>query len=216
MKTLIISGGNIDIDFALDVLKEKFDRVIGVDGGLKFCYEQNVVPTNIVGDFDSLDHRILEWYQSHTDIEIRQFNPVKDATDTQIAVELALELGSRSITVLGATGSRLDHVLGNIHTLYLPFEKGVDCVLLDSHNRIRLIRDRFVLKKSEQYGKYVSLIPLTTEVTGITLRGMKYPLDDYRFSVLGSASRGVSNEILDEQAEILIREGILILVESKD
>ena len=65
--------------------------------------------------------------------QIRQFNPVKDATDTQIAIELAMELGSRKITLVGGTGTRLDHVLGNIQTLYLPFAKGIDCRISRNH-----------------------------------------------------------------------------------
>lgn len=216
MNTLIISGGNIEVDFALEILKKPFDHIIGVDGGLKFCYEQNIVPTRIVGDFDTLSPKILKWYKEHTGIEIREFNPVKDATDTQIAVELALELGSSRITILGGTGTRLDHVLGNIQTMYLPLEKGIACEMLDPHNRIRLIRGNNRIRRSEQYGKYFSLIPLTTDVTGVTLRGVKYPLNRHHFTVLGSGSFGVSNEITAEEAEILTESGIFVLIESKD
>lgn len=216
MNTLIISGGNIETDFALKVLERPYDHKIGVDGGAAFCYRYGIIPTRIVGDFDTLDQKILEWYREHTEIEIRSFDPVKDATDTQIAVELALELGSSHITILGGTGTRLDHVLGNIQTMYLPFERGVDCEILDSHNRIRLIRERYVLKKEEQYGKYFSLIPLTTDVYGVTLKGAKYPLDRHHFTVCGTGSLGVSNEIAGEQVEITMESGILVLIESKD
>lgn len=214
--TLIISGGNIEVDLALKVLKEHYDHIIGVDGGLKFCYEQQILPTRIVGDFDTLSPEILEWYRSHTKIEIREYNPVKDATDTQIAVELAVELGSGRITILGGTGTRLDHVLGNMHTLYLPFSRGIDCQILDAHNRIRLIQGEFHIRKEEQYGTYFSLIPFTTEVKEVTLRGAKYPLERYPFTVLGTGSLGVSNEIQDEQVDILVEGGIMLLVESKD
>lgn len=216
MNTLIISGGNIDRDFALNVLKEKFDNIIGVDGGLAFCREQNVALTHIVGDFDSLSPTILKWYQEHVSVPIRQLSPIKDATDTQVAVELAMELGSRRITILGGTGTRLDHVLGNIQTLYLPFQKGVDCQLLDSHNRIRLVEKEYSLKREDQYGKYFSLIPLTTQVTGVTITGAKYPLHEYTFSVLGTGSLGVSNEIAADQMTVTVREGILIFIESRD
>ena len=217
LHTLIISGGTIDTDFALDLLKkEKYDHIIGVDGALKFCKEQNIVPTRIVGDFDTLDPEILTWYQTNTQIEIRQFNPVKDATDTQIAIELAMELGSRKITLIGGTGTRLDHVLGNIQTLYLPFAKGIDCRIVDAHNRIRLVSGELHLKMTEQWGKYVSLIPFTTDVEGVDLIGFKYPLEKFDFTVLGTGSRGVSNEIAEEEAVIRIEKGIMILVESKD
>ena len=217
MHTLIISGGTIDTDFALDLLKkEKYDHIIGVDGALKFCKEQNIVPTRIVGDFDTLDPEILTWYQTHTQIEIRQFNPVKDATDTQIAIELAMELGSRKITLIGGTGTRLDHVLGNIQSLYLALEKGVDCEILDEHNRIRLIQGEYRIKRAEQYGKYVSLIPFTTDVNGVTLEGLKYPVQDQHFTVQGSGGFGVSNEIAADEARISLKQGIFIMIESKD
>ena len=216
MHTLIISGGNIEFDLALSLLEKNHDHIIAVDGGLGFCREHKIVPTRIVGDFDTLSPEVLKWYQEHTKIEIRKFNPVKDATDTQIAVELALELGSRKITILGGTGTRLDHVLGNIQTLYAALDKGADAQILDRHNRIRLIKERWVIKKSEQYGTYFSLIPYTADVYGVTLKGAKYPLTDYHFTVLGTGSLGVSNEIAESQVEISIKSGILILIESKD
>lgn len=216
MHTLIVTGGNIETDFALELLKKPWDHVIGVDGGLQFCYDQNICPTRIVGDFDTLNPETLRWYREHTKTEIRTFNPVKDATDTQIAVELAMELGSSRITILGGTGTRMDHVLGNIQTMYLPFSRGIDCRMLDVHNRIRLIQNRYCIRREEQYGQYFSLIPYTSEVRGVTLRGVKYPLQEHDFTVQGSGSFGVSNEILSEQAEILMKSGIMILIESKD
>lgn len=216
MKTLIISGGNIETGFALEILKEPFEEIIAVDGGLSFCYEYHIMPTRAVGDFDTLPPEILTWYKTHTRLEIREYDPVKDAADTQIAVELAIGLGSSRITILGAMGTRLDHVLGNIQALYLPLEKGIACELLDSHNRIRLLRDNCVIQKKELYGTYFSLIPFTTDVYGVTLKGAKYPLYRHHFTVLGTGSLGVSNEILEEQVEISLEKGILILIESKD
>lgn len=217
MKTVIISGGRIERDFALSFLKnEVFDQIIAVDNGLKFLHENQIRPTWIVGDFDTAAPELVEYYQRQTDIPIRRFNPVKDSTDSQIAIELALELGSSEITILGGTGTRLDHVLGNIQSLMLARKKGVSCIILDAYNRIRLMDGVVHLKKSEQYGKYVSLLPLTTEVTGVELRGFKYELTDYTFTSTGSAGLGVSNEITAEIAEIRIKTGIFVLIESRD
>lgn len=217
MRTLIVSGGEIEKDFGMEVVKRgNWECVIGVDGGVKFCYEQRILPDRIVGDFDTLEGEILEWYREHTGVEIRKFNPVKDATDTQIAVELALELGSEEIVILGGTGTRLDHVLGNVQMLYLAFQRGVSCQILDRHNRIQLIQDRYVIRKSEQYGTYFSLLPLTTNVLGVTLIGAKYPLNRHDFTVLGTGSLGVSNEIVGEEVEILMEQGVMILIESRD
>ena len=110
----------------------------------------------------------------------------------------------------------MDHVLGNIQSLYLALEKGVDCEILDEHNRIRLIKGEYRIKKAEQYGKYVSLIPFTTDVNGVTLEGLKYPVQDQHFTVQGSGGFGVSNEIAADEARISLKQGIFIMIESKD
>ena len=217
MKTVIISGGRIDRDFALSFLEnENFDQIIAVDNGLRFLYDNGIRPTWIVGDFDTAAPELVEYYQTKTDIPIRRFNPVKDSTDSQIAIELALEIGSREITILGGTGTRLDHVLGNIQSLMLAHKKGVSCIILDEYNRIRVIDGDLRLKKEEQYGKYVSLLPLTTEVTGVDLKGFKYELTNHTFTSTGSAGLGVSNEITEEIAEIRIKSGVFVLIESRD
>ncbi len=217
MRTVIISGGRIDRDFALSFLEnETFEQWIAVDNGLRFCYDNQIKPTWIVGDFDTAAPELVEYYQTQTDIPIRRFNPVKDSTDSQIAIELALELGSSEITLLGGTGTRMDHVLGNIQSLMLAKKKGVSCVILDEYNRIRLIDGETRLKKSEQYGKYVSLLPLTTEVTGVDLTGFKFNLTGHTFTSTGSAGLGVSNEIIEDTAEIRVKSGIFVLIESRD
>ena len=217
MRTVIISGGRIERDFALSFLEnETFEQFIAVDNGLRFCYDNQIKPTWIVGDFDTAAPELVEYYQTQTDIPIRRFNPVKDSTDSQIAIELALELGSSEITLLGGTGTRMDHVLGNIQSLMLAKKKGVSCVILDEYNRIQLIDGETRLKKSEQYGKYVSLLPLTTEVTGVDLTGFKFNLTGHTFPSTGSAGLGVSNEIIEDIAEIRVKSGIFVLIESRD
>lgn len=217
MRTVIISGGRIERDFALSFLEnETFEQFIAVDNGLRFCYDNQIKPTWIVGDFDTAAPELVEYYQTQTDIPIRRFNPVKDSTDSQIAIELALELGSSEITLLGGTGTRMDHVLGNIQSLMLAKKKGVSCVILDEYNRIQLIDGEMRLKKSEQYGKYVSLLPLTTEVTGVDLTGFKFNLTGHTFTSTGSAGFGVSNEIIEDTAEIRVKSGIFVLIESRD
>jgi len=217
MKTVIVSGGKIELDFALSFFKTNtFDRIIGVDNGLKFLYENEILPTHIVGDFDTAKPELVAFYRNRPEIEIRTYNPVKDSTDTQIAIELALELGSTQITILGGTGTRLDHVLGNIQSLMLAKRAGVECFLLDAYNRIRVITEETILHKEEQYGEYVSLIPLTTEVAGVDLVGFKYPLSNHTFTSTESAGLGVSNEIVEPKACIRMKTGVFIMVESKD
>ena len=89
-------------------------------------------------------------------------------------------------------------------------------MILDENNRIRLIDGETVLTKEEQYGDYVSLIPLTTEVTGVDLIGFKYPLSSHTFTSTGSGSLGVSNEILEDVGRIRMKSGVFVMVEARD
>lgn len=213
-KTLIINGGNIEDDFALAFLqKEKFDFVIAVDKGMEFCRRAGIRPDEILGDFDSVDPQVKQYFDS-LEIPVHVYKPEKDQTDMENAMTLALERGSSEIVALGATGTRMDHVLGSISNLTLPLKKKVPCTLIDAHNRIRMTDHALKLKKKEQYGKYVSLLSFGGPVTGLTLTGFYYPLQDYTMEA-GSAL-GISNEITEEEAEISFVSGTLLVIESRD
>lgn len=215
MDYLIVTGGRIDEAFALSYLEEhSFYKIIAVDSGMDFLYSVNLKPDYIVGDFDSANPLALEYFKTMENINIIQLMPEKDETDTEHAMKMAMELGASKITIIGATGSRLDHLLGNISLLGIGLENGVSIEMVDGHNRIRMIDKDFEIDKATQFGKYVSLIPFTTTVEGLTLKGFKYPLDD--FTMGGYNSLGVSNEIAEDKAQILIKKGSLIVIESKD
>lgn len=215
MNTLIISGGNINDDFALSFFKTtNWGRIIGVDRGIEFLYRVGILPSDIVGDFDSADKALISYYEGLDDVKVHTFLPEKDVTDTQIALDLAIRYGSREICILGGTGTRLDHTMANIQILSTLKKKGMNTYLLDEHNKISLIDSKVQIGKKEQFGNYISLLPLTPQVTGITLKGMKYPLKNHTLTT--GESLGVSNEITAETAEIDLKEGTLILFQSRD
>ena len=60
--------------------------IIAVDKGLEYLYNHKIEPQYIVGDFDSIDPKVIDYYRKETNIPIREYNPVKDATDTEIAL----------------------------------------------------------------------------------------------------------------------------------
>lgn len=224
----VVSGGNIDDGFACDVIEkqqkadcaeiscgeQKRAVFIAADAGMEFFYRNGIKPDIIVGDFDSVGSEALSYFRSQPDIRIQELNPVKDDTDTEYALRLAISMGAEQITILGGTGSRLDHVLGNIELLGIGLEKGISIELLDANNRIRMIDKGVTLRRREQFGTYVSLLPYTSEVEHLTLRGFKYPLTDY--CLKGFCSLGVSNEISEEEALITFDGGILLVIESRD
>lgn len=220
MNVLIITGGNIDTDFALRFLNEHiFDQTIVVDGGLdkvkelQMCGAQIQI-NHIVGDFDTVNHNVLMDYEKNDTIVIHEYQPEKDYTDTDIALKLAMKLAGSGgyIVMLGATGTRLDHVLANLQMLRLPMEEGIDCRIVDKNNQIRMIQHRVEL--NEKTSQYISLIPVTEKLEGVTLRGFKYPLEDH--TVYLGESLCVSNEIISLPAKIEIKKGCALLIESHD
>ena len=117
-RCLIITGGPIDLGFARSYLSgEGFDRVIAVDRGLNAAWALGIVPDVIVGDFDSADPAALADFRRREHIVWEVHQPEKDDTDTELAIKRAAAMGAGYIVLLGATGGRLDHLLGNIHLL---------------------------------------------------------------------------------------------------
>lgn len=214
---VIISGGRIDPEFAVPfVEKEQPELLIAADKGLLFCERSGILPTHIVGDFDSLGEDLLPKYEEK-EIPIRRYRPEKDLTDTEIAVRLGMELGAEKITILGASeGNRLDHLFGNVMTMVHLQTAGVDCFMADAHNRVRILTKPTTIRREEQYGTYISLIPLTTEVTEVSLTGFRYPLSDYCFDVRTSGSLGISNELVEETGRIEFSSGMLLMLECMD
>ena len=120
-KIVIVSGGELEESFVLSELETLDSQfIIGVDKGMEFLYHHKILPSYIVGDFDSVEQKIGDYYRNETKVPIREFNPVKDASDTEIAIRLAMTLGASEIYILGATGGRIDHLWANVQTLTIP------------------------------------------------------------------------------------------------
>lgn len=214
-KILIVSGGGIEDAFVLSLMKKnEYGMMIACDSGMKFFRRNGICPDLILGDFDSADQEQVSYFREQTEARVEQFPAEKDWTDTELALRRALEFAPDHIDLVGATGSRLDHVLGNLQLLSLGPEYGVEIFLLDPNNRVRMIDRPLTIRTCEQYGHFISLIPHGGAVRGLTLRGMKYPLDDAVLTP--DVSLGISNEIVAAEATITFTEGRLFVLETKD
>lgn len=213
MSTLIVTGGNVNTEFLKKILEEnKFETIIAADKGLEALNKIIVMPNYIIGDFDSVNKTTLNQYENKN-IEITYLKPEKDFTDTHLAIKLAIEKRAKHITIIGATGTRMDHTLANIHVLNEALQNNVPTEIINENNRIMLINRKAKLIKNTNY-KYVSIIPLTTKITGVTLKGFKYNIENATINL--GESIGVSNEQIEQEALIEIKEGIAILIYSKD
>ena len=133
MKAVILSGGRLERETVLEQIGViKPDCIIAADKGLEFCYNEGIRPDHIVGDFDSLNPEIIEWYRCEGKIPIDTYRPEKDMTDTDIAMEKAVHLGADAIYLFGVTGTRLDHTLSNIFNLYKLHAQGIRGEIIDA------------------------------------------------------------------------------------
>lgn len=213
MTAILICGGTLSAGFLREVREQYKEAVVfAVDGGLAVAEAAGILPDYLVGDFDTAEESLVARYEEHC-ITIRH-KPEKDATDTELAVDEALERGAEQIILLGATGSRMDHTMANIHMLYRVLQQGKQAWILNENNRISLHKRSFELKRDELFGNYISFLPFFGEVTGMTLNGFRYPLSGK--TLTAGISLGISNEGREETMEVSFLSGYVLMIEAKD
>lgn len=181
--------------------------IICADGGGDYLDELGLTPQVVIGDFDSISACVLEKFR-RAGAEIVAFPKEKDYTDTQLAINWAVEHGATEITICNGLGDRFDHSLANVHLLVDLLSKGIKGQILGQNHRLFIVCGKMELQG--EIGQEISFLPLTPQVTGITLHGFRYPLDEATLS-LGN-SIGVSNVFNQPLAHVKVREGLLLAV----
>ena len=207
MEVVVVANGEIiNINFLKYVIKNS-DHIICADGAAKYLMDLNIYPDLLIGDLDSINEKTLKWAEKNN-IKIQRFPVKKDMTDTELAVESALKQNPNKITIIGAIGSRLDHSLGNIMLLYKIHKLGIDAAVVNEINYITIVSD--VLKMKCRIGEIISIIPVGGDARGVTLEGLKYPLNDHNIKM--GSSLGISNKSVSEEIIISVKDGILLVV----
>ena len=208
MKAFIYVGGKIDANFITEHPKGD-DITVAADSGI---LNAKLLGDHIgiaVGDFDSFPERDIP-----EDAEIIRLKPEKDMTDSQVAVEVALERGADSFVVIGGLSGRLDHTLANLSILEDLTARNHYAIMTDGVSRVHFINGGSALIGRSGF-KYFSLIPATDVVKGVSVEGAKYPLKNARLS-RKNAGFGTSNEIDGNCALITVKKGALFVIESRD
>lgn len=211
MRVLIVSNGSIgNYHFYKKILKEA-DFIICADGGAKHLFNLNTIPNIIVGDLDSISNEIKTYYKLKN-VEFIKFPTKKNATDTELATEIALSKKPSEIIYIGSIGNRMDHTLANILLLLRLIKKGVNGKIIDEKNEIYLVKDDLEVIGTHQ--DFLSLIPITEKVQGITLHGLEYPLNDAE--IIQGSTLGISNKFSHNKAQIRLDSGLLLVIKSQD
>jgi thiamine pyrophosphokinase len=205
----IISGGYIsDVDF----IRRRFARtetftLICADSGARYADRLGVTPQVIVGDMDSLDVRLQQYFEGKGCIIIRHPKD-KDETDTQLALEYALITRPSEVVIFGALGGRLDHTLANVALLMTGVQNGVPVKLVDEWCEVFLVTNQAVI--DGEAGQTVSIFPYPQAASGVSLDGFEYPLAD---GVMETGRPfGISNRLAASRGVISVKSGYLLVI----
>jgi thiamine pyrophosphokinase len=182
--------------------------VIAADRGVDHALALGLSVDLAIGDFDSVSDAGLAAVREAGGAE--QAHPRdKDATDLELALDAARDLGARRVLVLGGGGGRLDHLLASALLLARPAYAALQVDAVLGGTRIAVVRDRRVL--DGQAGDLVTLLPLGGPARGVRTEGLRYPLAGENLEP--GSTRGVSNVLLGDRASVSVREGVVLAVQ---
>ena len=206
-RAVIISNGRvIRKEFFIKLIKES-DYIIAANGGSKHARNFGLIPDVIIGDLDSISKKDYLFFLNYGSV-FKKYDPIKDKTDTHLAIEYAMESGFKEILLVCVFGNRLDHILANIFLLMKVVEAGISVKIVDEFQEIILINKSGRIEGN--IGDVVSLIPLTPIVSGLKLSGLKYVPKNGRLKM--TETLGISNILTKKSAEITIKNGKLLII----
>jgi thiamine pyrophosphokinase len=208
MHIVIFAGGSVRAGKVVDAVIAQADRIIAADGGAAAALRYGRVPATVVGDFDSLDARVQQQLREQGS-QFIQAAVEKNETDTELALQVAIEQGASAITLLGAIGgTRFDHTMANI-LLLVGFET-IPIRIIDGPSSCWLLRGPGHSIIHGHTGDLLSLLPLTSEATGVRTTDLYYPLHGETLHF--GKPRGVSNVLTRESAGVSLEIGMLLII----
>lgn len=209
MKVAIISGApHAWLD--LEAIKSSF--IIGVDRGALTLVKQGIRPHLAIGDFDSVTESEFELIKENA-LEMFELPAEKNETDTEVALNVAIAKQATEVFIYGALGGRIDHSLANIRLLLQFAKKGMSITLVNQKNALT------VLSPGQHEIKhpglpYISFFALESTVENLTLKHLKYPLQNY--TLAQDDIRCISNETIEPLFNVSFSNGYLLMIYSRD
>ena len=181
------------------------DYVIAADGGLRHTRLLGIHADAVLGDFDSL---------GAIPQDANVFPVEKDDTDTMLAIRHGLALGHKEFFLYGCLdGKRLDHTVANFQSLQFLADHGAVGYLVGKEYIVTVIRNETLTFPKAARG-ILSLFCMGSDATGVTLRGLKYPLE--QGTLTSGFPLGVSNHFLGQTATVTVENGSLLAMWDRD
>ena len=201
-RCIIVGGADISSYDRIKQIINQNDFIVFCDSGLKHMEGLAVMPSLIVGDFDSHDN-------PHLDIETIVLPCEKDDTDTVFAVKEAIKRGYKDFLLIGVIGARLDHTLGNVYILEYLDELGLKGKIIDDYSEMEIVSS--APADVEDTFAFFSLINITGKARGIRINNAKYPLTNGE--ITSGFQYGISNQVIPgKTACISVSDGKLLLI----
>lgn len=215
MKINLVAGGPFNLIPDLQAFDGRDVEWVGIDRGVFYLLNAGIKPAMAFGDFDSVSEE--EMAEIEMEVEhLKKFKPEKDETDMELALNWAIAQNPDSIMIFGATGGRLDHLMANVQLLTKPLNQDIDIQteIIDKNNILFIKKPgTYNVEKIADF-KYISFLPVTPEILGMTLENFKYPLNDCHIPM--GSTLCISNELIRGHGTFSFSEGILLVVRSRD
>ena len=208
MKRCVIIGA-VEVDFPLEKMIKETDFVICADKGWQNAEKHGIKPNLIVGDFDS------SYQPEKPDASVTVLPVVKNDTDTYYVARYAIENGFTDVLLRGVLGGkRIEHTIANVQTLLFFAKNRVNATAIDKYSQLMVIENGKI-SLPDMPGKFFSLFSLGEIAEGVSIKGAKYPLDNY--TMTNFYPIGTSNEFIGEKVDISVEKGsILVVITDKD
>ena len=189
-------------NFYLNFIENHKGDIYCADGGANICYELNLIPKKIYGDLDSIKNNVKEFYQEKN-VNFIKFKVEKDYTDSELVLNEVQDKYDIVYCIAGLGGS-IDHELTNINLL----DKYSNLIFISQKEKIFKINNNYEF--NSMINRKVSFIIFSDEVKGLTLKGFKYNIEN--LNIKKGEARCISNIILENEANLLIKSGSLLCV----
>lgn len=208
-RAIIFANGSMNPPHNFGSAIQSSPLVIAADGGTDNCISMGIEPNVIIGDLDSMQPEEVSAYQAKG-IQVIRYPTRKDETDLELALRYASDKNVDEVVILGGLGARWDMTIANILLLAHPKFAHLSIHLLDGTQELILLKAGRPADIHGDPGNTVSLIPLGGDASGIITHGLEYPLTDEKLQF--GATRGISNVLTRENAQIAFTEGLLLCI----
>ena len=206
---VVAAGGSPDLALLATVAEGDDVLVVAADSGAAHAVAAGLDIDVLVGDLDSIDPALLAMLDA-AGVPIERHPVAKDATDLELAIEVALREGATTVHVVGGHGGRVDQSFANAFIVSSPVYGHVRMHAVLDSARVSVVHGGGAVSIEGAPGDVVTLLPMHGDATGVRTTGLEYPL--HGETLRAGTTRGVSNVLLDREATVSLDTGTLLVV----